>query len=124
MNKVIGKNEKYALYFIEKTKQIFWLTRYMKFSGTRFRYTKNHVLVDGYNSSPGLKMLSALADTAQWIVTECRPANQRVASSIPSQGTCLVFRTGPQWGGCMNGNHTLMLLSLSFYFPSPLYENK
>ena len=29
----------------------------------------------------------ALAGVAQW--TECQPANQRVASSIPSQGTCL-----------------------------------
>ena len=27
---------------------------------------------------------------------ECRPANQRVTSSIPSQGTCLVCRLGPQ----------------------------
>ena len=29
----------------------------------------------------------ALASVAQW--TEHRPANQRAASSIPSQGTCL-----------------------------------
>ena len=29
----------------------------------------------------------ALAGVVQWI--ECRPANQRVACSIPSQGTCL-----------------------------------
>ena len=29
----------------------------------------------------------ALAAVAQW--TECRPVNQSVASSIPSQGTCL-----------------------------------
>ena len=35
-----------------------------------------------------------LADVAQW--TECQPANQRVASSIPSQGTCLGCRPGPQ----------------------------
>ena len=32
-------------------------------------------------------MYIALAGVAQWI--ECRPENQRVASSIPSQGTCL-----------------------------------
>ena len=31
---------------------------------------------------------------AQWI--ECRPANQRVTNSIPSQGTCLGCRLGPQ----------------------------
>ena len=31
--------------------------------------------------------ISALAGVAQWI--ECRPVNQKVAGSIPSQGTCL-----------------------------------
>ena len=36
----------------------------------------------------------APAGVAQWI--ECRPVNQRVAGSIPSQGTCLGFRPGPQ----------------------------
>ena len=35
----------------------------------------------------------ALAGMAQWI--ECRPANQRVASLIPSQGTCLGYGPGP-----------------------------
>ena len=35
----------------------------------------------------------ALAGVAQCI--EHRPANQRVASSIPSQGTCLGCRPGP-----------------------------
>ena len=34
----------------------------------------------------------ALADVAQWI--ERWPANQRVAGSIPSQGTCLGFGLG------------------------------
>ena len=42
--------------------------------------------------------ISALADVAQW--TECQPVNQRVADSIPSQGTCLGCRPGPQWGAC------------------------
>ena len=37
-----------------------------------------------------------LAGVAQWI--EYRPANQRVAGSIPSQGTCLGCRPGPQYG--------------------------
>ena len=36
----------------------------------------------------------ALAGVAQWI--ECGPANQRVASSIPSEGTCLGCRPGPR----------------------------
>ena len=37
-----------------------------------------------------------LAGVAQW--TECQPANHRVAGSIPSQGTCLGCRPGPQYG--------------------------
>ena len=39
-----------------------------------------------------------MADVAWWI--ELRPANQRVASSIPGQGTCLVCGQGPQLGVC------------------------
>ena len=42
------------------------------------------------------KNLMALAGVAQWI--ERRPANQRVAGSIPSQGTCLGCGPGPQLG--------------------------
>ena len=40
------------------------------------------------------KMKIALARVAQWI--ECQPANQSVASSISSQGTCLGCGPGPQ----------------------------
>ena len=40
----------------------------------------------------------ALAGAAQWI--ECWPMNQRVAGSIPSQGTCLCCGPGPQYGAC------------------------
>ena len=36
----------------------------------------------------------ALAGVAQWI--ESWPVNQRVASSIPGQGTCLGCELGPQ----------------------------
>ena len=39
----------------------------------------------------------ALAGVAQWI--EYQTAKQSVTSSIPSQGTCLDCRPGPQWGG-------------------------
>ena len=38
--------------------------------------------------------MTALAGVAQW--TECQPANQRVASSIPSQGTYLGLEPGSQ----------------------------
>ena len=41
-----------------------------------------------------LKIFLALAGVAQWI--ERQPANQRVPSSIPSQGTYLGCRPGPQ----------------------------
>ena len=40
---------------------------------------------------------TALAGVVQWI--EHRPSNQRVVSSIPSQGTCLGCGPGPQLGG-------------------------
>ena len=40
----------------------------------------------------------ALAGVAQW--TECRPVNWRDADSIPSQGTSLGCRLGPQLGAC------------------------
>ena len=41
-----------------------------------------------------IKCDTALAGVAQWI--ERGPANQRVAGSIPSQGTCLGCEPGPQ----------------------------
>ena len=40
----------------------------------------------------------AQAGVAQWI--ECQPVNQEVTGSIPSQGTCLGCRPGPQLGVC------------------------
>ena len=38
----------------------------------------------------------ALAGVAQCI--ECRPVEQGVTGSIPSQGACLGCGPGPQWG--------------------------
>ena len=35
---------------------------------------------------------------AQWL--EHWPVNQKVTSSIPSQGTCLSYGPGPQYGAC------------------------
>ena len=40
-----------------------------------------------------LKISLALAGVAQWI--DCWTANQKVSSSIPSQGTCLGCGPGP-----------------------------
>ena len=65
---------------------------------------------------------TALAGAAQWM--ERWPANQRVASLIPSQGTCLACRPGPQLGGHARGNHTLMFLSFSFSLPPLVSNNK
>ena len=47
----------------------------------------------------GLLTRCTLAGVAQWI--ECGPVNQKVASLIPSQGTCLGFRLGLQLGGVL-----------------------
>ena len=48
---------------------------------------------------------------------------QRVASSIPSQGTCLGGRPGPQWGPRERQPHTDV--SLPLFLPSfPLSKNK
>ena len=52
----------------------------------------------------------ALAGVAQWI--EHGTANQRVAGSIPSQGTCLGCRPGPQQGVCKRQPHIDVSLPL------------
>ena len=62
----------------------------------------------------------ALAGVAQWV--EHWRANQRVAGSIPSQGTCLGGRPGPQLGVCKRQPHTDV--SLPLFLSSPLSKNK
>ena len=51
------------------------------------------------NALPVFKIVppGALASVAQWI--ERQTAKQRVAGRIPSQGTCLGCRPGPQYRG-------------------------
>ena len=59
----------------------------------------------------------ALAGVAQWI--ECGPANQRVAGSIPSQGTCLGRGPGAQEGAREKQPHIDVSLPLFLlHFPS------
>ena len=58
--------------------------------------------------------LQALDGVAQW--TEHQTANQRVASSIPTQGTCLGCRPGPHWEMHKRQQHT-DIFSLSTSFP-------
>ena len=66
-----------------------------------------------------LKMILALVAVAQWI--ESWLANQKVTGSIPSQGSHLDCRPGPQVGRCerqlidVSLSHDVSLLS----FPSP-----
>ena len=52
----------------------------------------------------------ALDGVVQWI--EYQPANQSVAVWIPSQGTCLGCRLGPQLGVCERQPHIDVSLSL------------
>ena len=65
---------------------------------------------------------AALAGVAQWI--QHGPANQRVASLIPSLGHMPGLQARSPVVGCVRGNHTLMILALSFSFPSPVSKNK
>ena len=60
-----------------------------------------------------------LCSSADWAWA----TNQRVASLIPGQGTCLGCGPGPQWGPCERQPH--IDVSLPFFLPSfPLSKNK
>ena len=70
------------------------------------------ILLFFFKSSP-----KALGGVAKWI--ECQPANQRVTSLIPSQGTCLGCRPGPQCGVCKRQQDIDVFLPLFLLlFPS------
>ena len=58
------------------------------------------------------KRLTALAGVAQWI--EHQSVNQKVAGSIPSQGTCLGCGPGPQLGACERQPINVSLTHWSF----------
>ena len=73
----------------------------------------------------------ALAGVAQWVGHW--PASQKVASSIPSQRTCLGCRPGPQLGVCERRlidvslthqcfSHTSMFLFLSFSLSKKIFK--
>ena len=63
----------------------------------------------------------ALAGAAQWM--EYQTVNQKVTSWIPSQGTCLGCRPGPQEGTCGRQPHTDVSLSRSLYFSTKNKQN-
>ena len=67
------------------------------------------------------KSHGALAGVAQW--TECQPVNQRVAGSIPSQGTCLGCGPGSLVGGAREAT-THWCFSPSLSLPLSLKINK
>ena len=69
-----------------------------------------------------IKRSLALAGVAQWI--ECQPENQRVTSSIPSQGTCLGCGPDPQLGVCERQPHIDVSLPLTLSLPLSLKINK
>ena len=62
--------------------------------------------------------VAALTGMAQWI--EHQPVNWKVTGSIPSQGTCLGCRPGPQMGVC---ERQPINISLSPFHP-PFSKNK
>ena len=64
----------------------------------------------------------ALAGVAQW--TEHQPVNPRVAGSIPSQGRCLSYRPGPQWGATERQPHIDVSFPLSPSFSLSLKRNE
>ena len=63
----------------------------------------------------------ALAGVAQW--TKLQPADCKVASSIPGQGTCLGCGRGPQLGACKKQPMYVFLPLFLPLFPS-LSTNK
>ena len=91
----------------------FLLKYQMHISQTQSTYSKNLHRTEKYPESIHLfkNMYQALAGVAQWI--ECQPTNQRVTGSIPSQGTCLGCRPGPQQGAGKKQPHIDVSPSLS-----------
>ena len=61
------------------------------------------------------------AGVVQWL--EHGSVNQKVAGSIPNQGTCLGCGPGPWWVACGRQPHT-DFFPLSFSLNSPLSKNK
>ena len=97
------------------------LTKLNKYQNKKWIHSSNLRKTIKLTKSRISNKISVLAGVAQRI--DCQLVNQRAAGSIPSQGTCLGYRPGTQWGR-VRGNHTLTFLSLSFSLPSLLSKNK
>ena len=77
-----------------------------------------------FNIEKKIIFTSALAGVAQW--TEHMPANQRIITSIPNQGTCLgcVWARSPQWGALKRQPHIDVSLLLSLLLPLSNPKNR
>ena len=87
--------------------------------GNRLSFSLTSIFLSISSSLPSFFFKNkkiALAGVAQWI--ECWPVKQRVPGLIPSQGTCLGCRPGPQWGAHERQPHMDVSLPL-FLPPSP-----
>ena len=88
-----------------------------KYNVLKTSVSLNFNLCRNQNRFCWLKSIIALAGVAQWI--ECHPGNQRFTGSIPSQGTCLGCRPGPQLRVCKRQPHTdVSLLIFLPLFPT------
>ena len=103
------------LYFLDTLSDI-WLAKFFFHSMGSFHFFKGWVLKAAGD------ILLALAGVAQWIM--CQPANQRVASLISSQGTCLGCGPGHQLGMQKRQPHINVSLLLSPSLPLCLKINK
>ena len=80
-------------------------------------HLRNQLWAVGQSQHYNKRLCISLASVAQWI--ESQPVKQRVACSIPSQGTCLGCGPGPQWGACERQPHIDVSLPLFLLlFPS------
>ena len=91
-------------------------------AGEGKRITHTHIYGQGSSDVFGIHESLSLPNTHQPLTDVSQraghhSAKQKVASSIPSQGTCLGCRPGPWLGRAM-------LLSLYFSLPSLLSKNK
>ena len=87
---------------------------------TKFSFLERHCTVSKMLPIAVIKANPFKILTPVWCgaAIECWPVNQRVTSLIPSQGTSLGCRPGPQWGVHRRQPHIDVFLPLPL--PSPL----
>ena len=108
----------------EEERSVFALKKNMEVSISRiYHYSYIYYAVAFHNVRKYLFL--ALTGVAQWVD---HPANQKVAGSIPSQGTCLGCGPGPQLGvherQLIDVSFAHQYFSPSFSLPCPLSKKK